>query len=164
LKLIFRDNFFSAGQTEIVDEHSQPMGELDLKSSFGSSVDVYGSDGRLACAGKFRRFSNKWEVAAGDGRLLGTVRYRMSFFDKKFEYDAGARGIFRITSPAFSREYTIQNHMGREVARFGRISGWFSSGAYALENLSDELESYELIAVVMGVHSIQKRHQSAASS
>lgn len=163
MKLIFRDNLFSAGRTEIVDEQSNRAGELDLKSAFGSSIDVYGADGRLLCSGKFRSFSNKWEVTEGS-RTLGVVRYRFSFLEKKFEYDAGSRGIFRITSPAFSREYTVLNHMGRESARFGRINGWFSSGAYALEKVTEELGAAELIAVVMGVHSIRKRHDSAAAT
>jgi len=163
MKLIFRDNFFSRGETEIIDEQSMPAGVLDLKSSFGSSVDIFDKDGRLACSGKFRSFSSKWEVEAG-GRTLGVLRYRFSWTKKKYEYDAFGRGRFEITSPAFSKEYDIHNSMGKRIAAFERVSGWFASGAYALDNITEELDSYELVALIMGVHSIQKRHNSAAST
>lgn len=161
MKLIFRDNFFSAGTTEIVDEASAPAGHLDLKSSFGSSLDVYDREGRLVCGGAFRSFSNKWEITGAGGEELGVLRARFSLFEKKFEYDAGGRGVYEIHSPAFSREYSVLDHMGREAAHFGRVSGWFSSGAYALESFTDKLDLYELVAVVMGVHSIHKRHQQS---
>lgn len=161
MKLIFRDHFFSAGTTEIVDEASQPAGHLDLKSAFGSSLDVYDRDGRLLCGGAFRTFSNKWEITGARGEELGVLRARFSLFEKKFEYDAGGRGVYEIHSPAFSREYSVLDPMGKEVASFGRVSGWFSAGAYALECSTDKLDPYELVAVVMGVHSIQKRHQQA---
>ncbi|WP_438447247.1 hypothetical protein [Gorillibacterium sp. sgz5001074] len=161
MKLIFRDNFFCAGKTEIVDENSHPMGSLDLKSAFGSSLDVYDREGRLVGGGRFRSFSGKWEVTGANREVLGVLRARFSFVDKKYEYDAGARGIFSIRSPAFSREYTVTDHMERKAAHFGRVSGWFSAGAYALENSTDKLSDAELIAVVMGVHSIQKRQSSA---
>ena len=72
----------------------------------------------------------------------------MSFFSKKFEYDAGGRGIYEINSPAFSQEYVIQReNEGETVATFERTSGWLHSGAYCLENYSTQLGDYELVAV-----------------
>ncbi len=40
----------------------------------------------------------------------------------------------------------------------------YTSGAFVLDNQSEQLDTYELIAVVMGVHAINKRRNSAASS
>ncbi len=96
MKVYFQDNFFSSGKTEIVDQNQQSLGELDLKSAFSSSVDVY---------------------------------------------DAA----------------------GTRVASFARVSGWLWPNAFCLELHSPMLERYELIAVIMGMHEIQKRHNAAAT-
>ncbi len=40
MELYFRDNFFNAGRTDIVNARREPAGKLDLKSAFGSSLDV----------------------------------------------------------------------------------------------------------------------------
>lgn len=161
LELYFKDNFFNAGYTEIVDVHQEPAGSLDLKSAFGSSLDVHDAAGRLVCSGKFRFFSNKWEISNADDVLLGVLRHRISFFSKKFEYETEDRGIYEIFSPAFSKEYTITDQHGTPVAQFAKISGWFESSAFCLRNESESLDSYELIAVVMGVHETNKREASA---
>jgi hypothetical protein len=157
MKLYFRDNFFNSGLTEILTESNEMAGELDLKSAFGSSLHLYGVDGVLKYSGSFPIFSNKWEVFGADGEEVGVLRHRIAFFSKLFEYDAGERGCYEITSPAFSREYEINDEAGTLVASFERVSGWFSADAYCLENHSDLLNSYELVTVVMGMHEIQKR-------
>jgi hypothetical protein len=87
----------------------------------------------------------------------------MSFMSKRYEYDAGPRGVYEITSPTFSKEYRIQGYDGRTVAVFNQTSRWFQSGAFHVDNGSPLLDSYELITVVMGVNAIQNRHQSAGS-
>lgn len=161
MKLYFRDNFFSSGETEILNEKNEPVGRIDLKSAFGSSIDVYGQRGNLLCSGSFPFFSNKWEVMRSDGESLGVLRYRLSFFNKKYTYESYKHGSFEITSPAFSREYEITKESGRQVAHFSLVSGWFSSGAYLLDNQSEVLDSYELTAVIMGMNAIQKRHRSS---
>jgi hypothetical protein len=46
------------------------------------------------------------------------------------------------------------------VAKFEKISGFFSSPAFQLTNHSDQLSTEELIAVVMGVNAIQRRNSS----
>ncbi|MNP59541.1 hypothetical protein D3C76_1545440 [compost metagenome] len=109
--------------------------------------------------GKFRMLLNKWVISDGREMQLGVLRRRISFFTKKYEYDAGRRGIFEIISPAFSKEYSIQKSNGEIVATFARINSWLQSGAFCLKNESKDLDSYELVAVVMGVHEIQKRDQ-----
>lgn len=58
MKFYFRDNFFSAGKTEILNEANEVIGELDLKSAFGSSLDVYGKNGELLCSGGFQGIRN----------------------------------------------------------------------------------------------------------
>ena len=154
MELYFRDRFFSSGTSEIMDASGSELGHIDLKSAFGSSLDIYDSSRNLIYSGEFRVFSNKWNVLDPQGETIGIVRSRMSFLEKKFEYQAGSRGIFTITSPAFSRDFTIVDE----------VSGFFSSGAYRLHNNSSEIDSYELIAVIMGVHSIRKRQSQAANS
>lgn len=164
MELYFRDRFFSSGTSEILDASGSELGHIDLKSAFGSSLDIYDSSRNLIYAGKFRMFSNKWNVLDPQGETIGIVRYRMSLLEKKFEYQAGSRGVYTITSPAFSRDFTIQNEQGETVAEFEKISGFFSSGAYRMQNNASEIDSYELIAVIMGVHSIRKRQSQAANS
>ncbi|MDR9855137.1 hypothetical protein RJP21_16085 [Paenibacillus sp. VCA1] len=161
MELYFRDNFFNAGRTEIVGANQEPAGMLDLKSAFGSSLDVLDADGNLACGGKFRLMSNKWEVTGADGGLLGVLKHRLSFLSKKFIYETEGRGIYEIFSPAFFKEYSITDESGIAVAQFEKVSGWFESGAYCLRNESGRLGSYELIAVVMGVHETNKRMANA---
>ncbi|MFS0870765.1 hypothetical protein [Paenibacillus xylanilyticus] len=162
MELYFRDNFFNAGYTEIMTQNQEQAGHLDLKSAFGTSIDVFDPSG-LTCSGQFRMLSNRWEITSADGGQMGVLRARMSFFSKRYEYDAGPRGVYEVTAPAFSQEYDITGMGGRTVASFRRTSGWFSSGAFVLNNESDQLETYELIAVVMGVHAINKRRNSAAT-
>lgn len=162
MELYFRDNFFNAGYTEIMDGNQEQAGHLDLKSLFGSSLDVFDPEG-LICSGRFGMLSNRWDVTSVDGRHLGVLRARMSFFSKRYEYDAGPRGIYEVSAPAFSQEYDVTGMGGRIVASFRRTSGWFSSGAFVLSNESEQLDTYELIAVVMGVHAINKRRNSAAT-
>ncbi|GAF07761.1 hypothetical protein JCM16418_1789 [Paenibacillus pini JCM 16418] len=162
-ELFFKDNFFSAGYTQIMDRQEQAAGSLDLKSAFGSSLDVYNGIGELICSGKFRFFSRKWEVSNGSGNAIGVLRERISFLAKKYEYDAGERGVYDITSPAFSKEYTVYDQGGQRVALFDQTSSWLQSGAFRLQNHSTLLDSYELIAVVMGVHAIRKHHQNGGS-
>lgn len=164
MSLYFKDNFFNSGITDMMDKDGSVIGSLDLKSAFGSSLDVYNASGEQVCSGSFRFFSNKWNIADGNGEELGVLRMRMSFFTKKFEYDAIARGVYEITSPAFSNEYEIADDAGRQVARFSRISGWLQAGAYELQNDSDTLGDYELATMVMGIHQIRKRNNHAAAS
>lgn len=164
MHLYFKDNFFSSGITDIMDRDGSVIGSLDLKSAFGSSLDVYNASGDPVCSGSFRFFSNKWHIASGSGEELGVLRMRMSFFTKKFEYNAGSRGVYEITSPAFSNEYEITDDAGRGIAHFSRISGWLQAGAYLLQNESNVLGDWELVTVVMGIHQIRKRNNSAAAS
>ncbi|WP_063567682.1 hypothetical protein [Paenibacillus sp. O199] len=163
MELYFRDNFFNAGYTEIMNREQEQAGHLDLKSAFGSSLDVFDNLG-LICNGKFRMLSNRWDVTSADGREWGVLRARISFLSKKYEYDAGPRGVYDVSAPAFSYEYDITGMGGKVVASFRRTSGWFGSGAFVLDNQSEHLDTYELIAVVMGVHATNKRRNSAAGS
>ncbi|AOZ93816.1 hypothetical protein [Paenibacillus crassostreae] len=157
MELYFKDNFFSSGESDIMNTAGEVIGRIDLKSAFSSSLDVYVSSGQLACTGKFRMLLNKWVIADRRDIQLGVLSRRMSFLKKKYEYETDNRGIFEITSPAFSKEYIIQKSNGENVASFSRINNWLQSGAFRLCNDAKELDSYELVAVVMGVHEIQKR-------
>lgn len=164
MKLWFRDNFFSAGVTEILNEQEEHAGRLDLKSAFGSSVDIYGQDGALLYKGSFPFFSMKWEVKQAGDRRVGVLKGRFAWFSKRYSYDAGERGQFEITSPAFSKEYDLLDETGTVVARFEKVSGWFSSGAFLLNNECERLDDYELVAVVMGMYAMQKRNNAAGSN
>ncbi|HEY4553098.1 MAG TPA: hypothetical protein VIG80_07870 [Bacillaceae bacterium] len=162
--IYFSDNFFSAGLTDIYDEHKQIIGTLDLKSAFTSSVTVLDTSQNIVCEGRFRTLSNRWVVTDHAGNELGVLRQRMSFFSKKFEYEAGARGYIAIESEAFSRDYQLLDESGNTVAEFEKISGFFQSPAYRLSNLSDVFSDSELVAVVMGINMIQKRNSASAGN
>ncbi|WP_438433954.1 hypothetical protein [Gorillibacterium sp. sgz500922] len=164
MALIFRDNFFSAGITEIQNEAGAPAGRLDLKSAFTSSLEVYDGSDRLVCMGKFPFFSRRWVVSSPGEVELGNLRSRFSLGSKRYEYDALHRGIYEIRSPLFSREYEIFDERGERVAHFEKISGFFSSGAFRLANTAMKLNDYELVAVIMGVHAIQKRDSASSSA
>ncbi|SDE02009.1 hypothetical protein SAMN02799630_04415 [Paenibacillus sp. UNCCL117] len=159
----FKDNFWSSGETEIWDEQERKVGSLDLHSMFQSGVTVRNMRGLTSYSGKFRHFSNKWLVFSGGEQEIGVLRMRFSFMTKRYEYESARHGLFRIESPAFSREYTVSDEGGAIAAQFRRVSGAFSAGAFELTNHSS-LPTEEIIVVVMGVHAIQKRQQAAAST
>ena len=163
MKMYFKDNFFSTGKTEIWNEQQQLLGYLNLKSAFGSALEVYDAANALMYSGKFPLLSGKWQVFNSDHTIIGVLRNKFTFFAKKYAYDAYAGGDFSISSEAFSRNYEIHDEYGAKVAGFEKVSGWFSSEAYCLENTSEQLNSYELIAVIMGMNAIQKRHRSSAA-
>lgn len=161
MQLYVRDNFFNSGVTEIMDDSQKIVGSLDLKSTFGSSLSVYDAEEKLVYSGKFPFFSRKWIVTDGNGDEVGVLCQRMAFFSKRYEYEAYGKGVFVITSPAFSKEYEVCSETGEPAAQFDKINSWFSSDAYRLNNHSDILDSYELIAVIMGMHAIQKMNQNS---
>lgn len=164
MNLYFRDKFFSAGETEILNDQEKNVGRLDLKSTFGSAIDVYGENDHLLYRGSFPFFSGKWEVTDADSGLLGILRSKFALFTKKFTYETEGRGSYEIISPAFSKEYEITDEFsGTTVARFDQVNSWFSSGAFLLNNQSDQLDSYELVAVIMGMYAIQKRQRNSAT-
>jgi len=162
MELYFKDKFFNSGISDIMNHDGEVVGSMDLKSTFGSSLDVFGHQGQIVCGGKFRSFSNRWIISDERDGQLGVLRRRMSFLTKKYEYDTGNRGVYEITSPAFSKEYSIQRSNGEIVASFAKVSSWMQTGAFRLFNDSKELDSYELVVVVMGVHEIQKRDSQNA--
>jgi hypothetical protein len=161
--LYFKDNFFSKGRTEIFNQTKGKVGELDLKSAFSSSVDVLDNDGNLVMTGKFGFFSNKWRISDSSGVEVGVLKQKLSLLSKKFEYDSNGRGILSILAEAFSRQYEIFDEQSRLIARFERVSGFFSSPAFQLTNYHEKFPTEELIAVVMGINAIQQRNNSAAA-
>lgn len=164
MELYFSDRFFSSGETEIMNTVGEAAGMLDLGSMMTHSVSIYGPDSSLRYSGKFRFLGGKWEVLDASGFEVGLLRARFSLFSKRYEYDAGPRGLYSIESPAFSHEYSILDESESEAASFRKVSGWLQAGAFQLQNHSTMLDSYELVAVIMGVHSIQKRNNAAAAT
>ncbi|WP_113927750.1 hypothetical protein [Bacillus sp. P14.5] len=162
--LYFSDNFFSSGRTDIFNSEKERVGELDLKSAFSASVDILNNDGQVMASGKFPFLGNRWIVSGKEGMEMGELKQKWSFFTKRFQYNSFGKGTFSIESEAFSKDYTILNDKGGVICSFERVSGFFSSPAYKLENFSAALSNQELIAVVMGVNAIQKRNNAAASS
>jgi len=158
----FKDNFFSAGLTEIYTEDKEIVGTLDLKSAFSSSLDVLNAKDEIVVQGRFPFFSNRWIIEDHTGTELGVLRGRFSFFTKRFEYTSHEYGVYRIESPTFSRHYEIYNGDGEKEAEFDRINGFFQSPAFRLQNRSPFSDG-EMTAVVMGVYMIQKRNDSAAT-
>ncbi|WP_201000716.1 hypothetical protein [Paenibacillus glycanilyticus] len=164
MQLYFRENFWNAGVTEILNEQEQQVGQLDMRSAFSSAIDIYGANGELLYNGRFPFFSGKWEVNGADGEEAGVLRSRLSFFTKKYSYETIGRGDYEIISPAFSREYDVIDESDNIVAQFKQVNGWFSSGAFVLDNQCKFLDSYELIAVIIGMHAMQKAASSAGTA
>lgn len=162
--IYFSDNFFSAGLTEIYNSEKEQVGSLDLKSAFTSSIDVLDHNDSLVGSGGFKFFSRKWLVTNGEEDRIGELAQRFSFFTKKFSYEADGRDVYRIESGAFSRDYEIFDSSDELVAEFKKVSGFFESPTYCLNNYSDELSDYELIAVVMGVYMIHKQNNASAAN
>jgi uncharacterized protein YxjI len=161
--LYFKDNFFSAGKTDIFNSQKEKVGVLDLKSTFSSSVDLLDNDGNLVVSGKFASFSNKWRIFDHNNHEIGVLKQKFTFFSKKYEYEALDRGMYQIDSELFSYLYDISDDQSNQIGKFEKVSGIFSSPAYQLNNFAKKLSNEELIAVVMGVNAIQKRNNSAAS-
>ncbi|WP_035177519.1 hypothetical protein [Alkalihalobacterium bogoriense] len=161
-ELFFKDNFFSAGLTDIYNEKKEKIGSLDLKSAFSSKVDIVNLEGEMITSGFFPVFSAKWKVVDYNENELGVLRQRMTFFSKKFEYLTKNQVCYTIHSEAFSKEYEINNQKGEVVAHFKRINGFFESPAFKLVNSSEVLTNEELITVVMGVNMITKRNNSSS--
>lgn len=164
MKTYFKDNFFSAGKTDIWNEQLVSLGYLDLKGAFGSELEVYDATSMLTFSGKFPLLSSKWQVFNSDHSMVGKLRSKFTFFSKNYSYEAYGRGEFSITSPAFSRSYEVSDANGVMVASFQKVNGWLTSEAYCLDNTSEQLNNYELIAVIMGMNAIQKRRRSAANA
>jgi hypothetical protein len=161
-KVYFNDNFFSSGETDIKDEREWKIGSLDLHSMFNSGITVKDALGKTMSRGKFRTFSNVWIVYDGTEREMGLLKAKFAFFSKRYAYESVRAGELYIESPAFSKEYEITTPAGDTAAQFRKISGIFAAGAFELTNRT-ELPMEEMIAVVMGVHAIQKRQQNAAT-
>jgi uncharacterized protein YxjI len=157
----FNDNFFSSGKTDIYNETQVKLGALDLKSAFGSSLNVENEKGEILVEGSFPFFSGRWSIKQPDGTELGEVKASFAFFSKRYHYLTN-NAAYEIESPAFSKEYTILDENKSEVATFKKVNGFFASAAYELKNHSNTLLTEELIAVVMGVNAIEKRRNSNA--
>ncbi|MRX74340.1 hypothetical protein GJU40_19665 [Bacillus lacus] len=162
-RVYFSENFFSAGKTDIYDVNKEKIGELDLRSMFTSSVDVVNHDGEVVVSGRFPFLSNKWKVYDELGAELGTLREKFTLLSKNYEYHAYERGYYTIDSELFSRQYRIE-HDSSDIGEFKLVSSFFSSPVFELKRRSNELSTSEMVAVVMGVHAIQKRKRQGNAS
>ncbi|WP_223701767.1 hypothetical protein [Sutcliffiella deserti] len=162
--VFFSDNFFSSGETEIFNEDKKVIGKLDLRSAFSAAVDVKTPEGDIIVSGGFGFFSNKWFVKDHKENELGELRQRFAFFKSIYEYNAFGRGIYRLESPAFSREYTLYDEKDELAADFKRTDSFFESAAFQLSDYTSVLETEELVAVVMGMNAIEKRRRAQNNS
>jgi uncharacterized protein YxjI len=162
--LYFSDNFFSAGTTDIYNSAKEKVGELDLKSAFSASIDVLNKDGKVIVSGKFPIFTSKWIITDTNEQEIGVLKGKFTFFTKKYEYTAHSRGVYQIEAEAFSHQYEIFDEQSTLIAKFEKVSGFFSSPAYQLSNFNEEVTSEELIAVIMGINAIQKRRNNSAAN
>lgn len=160
--IYFSDNLFSSGITSIYSDNKEEIGKLDLKSAFTSSLIILDLDGNQICEGKFKTFSNKWVISENE-KVIGELKQRFTFLKKSFSYTSNESGLVSIESEAFSKEYHLY-HSGEEIANFRKVNGFFQSSSFQLINHSELFTNAELIAVVMGVHMINKRNNTAANS
>jgi hypothetical protein len=159
----FKDTLFSSGLTEIFNEKQVLVGKLDLKSAFSSGIEILDLNGVESVSAKFPFYGLKWRVYNQNGVEIGSLKQKLTFLSKKFEYKTDGRGTYYIQSEAFSKQYEIYFNESTLIAKFEKISGFFSSPAFRLSNFSDQLSTEELIAVVMGVNAIQRRNNSATT-
>jgi hypothetical protein len=161
--LYFRDNFFSAGTTEIFNSSKKKVGELDLKSAFSASIDVIDITGNVTVSGKFPFLSNKWVITDANDYEIGVLKSKLSFLSKKYEYTTDSRGVYYIESEPFSYQYDIFDEQSNLAAKFEKVSGFFSTPAFQLSNFNEKVSNEEFVAVVMGINAIQKRKRNAAN-
>lgn len=162
--VFFSDNFFSAGRTDILNDQKEKIGEIDLKSAFSSSIDVLDLNGVIVVNGKFPVFGNRWKIYNQSNREIGEVKVKFTFLAQKYEYQVYGGKAFTIQAEPFSRKYEIFNDHQELIAKFAKVSGFFSAAAFQLSSFTEEISVEELVAVVMGVNAIQKRRNSSASS
>ncbi|WP_077298439.1 hypothetical protein [Virgibacillus pantothenticus] len=164
-KIYIEDNFFSAGRTAIRNHQNEKIGDLDLKTAFSSSINVYDSQGTRLAEGKFKSFfSSQWVVIDATAEIIGTLKANWFSFKKEYTYTVKNGHEYTITSPVFSKTFTMTDEQEREiVASFTRVSNFFSSPAYELINHTDRLSMEEFIVVVMGVNAIEKSKAAASS-
>lgn len=155
MELYFKDNFFSNGVTEIMDESGTEVGSLDLKSAFSPSVDVYGRSGELFYKGRLETIApyRRWKILDANKEEIGELRSKFSWKGRIFEYDAGRRGVYGIRAP-FSLEGFAITENDQKIASYAKINGWLSPNAYVLRSPSLRIEPYEWVAVVMGVSAL----------
>ncbi|RLQ93087.1 hypothetical protein [Falsibacillus albus] len=162
--LIFKENFFAAGISEIFNIQGEKVGSLDLKSAFSSGVDIVDENEALLVGGRIKFFSNKWGIVNDGGDEIGCLSEVFSFFSKRYEYEAFNRGKFSIESDAFLKEYRMIDEYGQKMAHFERTNGFFESAAFRLTNQSDVISSMEMVLVVLGVHWLKRRKDGGAAS
>ncbi|WP_121640974.1 hypothetical protein [Virgibacillus sp. Bac330] len=164
-KIYIEDNFFSSGKTSIKNSRNERIGDLDLKTAFSTSITVYDIHNRELAAGKFKHFfSSNWLVSSS-GEIQGTLKANWFSFAKKYTYTTHNRGHqYTITSPVLSKSFTIMDERYQDVATFTRVNSFFSSPAYELTNLTDQLSTEEFIVVVMGINAMEKNRTAATSS
>lgn len=157
--LYIKDNFFSAGQTAVMDEERQLVGSLDLHSMFSSKVSYQPLQSKNLYTAHFTVFSMKWVIELNN-QDIGLLRSKLTLFSQKYLYESFGKGTFRIESQAFSKEYSVYNDREELVATFKKINGWFESSAFRLENVTEELTNAELILAIMGVNQIQRKKKA----
>ena len=160
----FSDNFFSTGYTDIFSHEQEKIGSLDLKSPFKEGVDVIDLSGNVLVRGKFPFMSNKWIVLAREETIIGELKESFAFFSKNYHYKAVDKGVYKIHSPAFSKQYEIRDDRNKPVAYFKKVNSFFENPSFQLINYSNTIPAFEWIVVIMGIHAIQKRRRSAAAS
>jgi hypothetical protein len=155
----FAGNFFDAGLTDIWDGEERRIGRLDLQDMFSAGVTVFDLHGIELAAGKFRFLSNKWLVTGKNGIEIGELRGRFAFFSTKFEYEHGRLGIFPIVAEPFSKEYAIDAPDGTPAVGLRKTNFFLGPASFELHN-SSGLPTAEWIAVVMGIHAIERRRRN----
>lgn len=151
--LYFKDTFFSAGESAILDEAGESVGMMDLHGLARAKIDIYGPEGELRYLAKLMPFLLWWKVMNPAKEELGMLTLQAALLKRKFKYDAGERGMYTIEAPAFTKEFVV-TYEGAEVASLIKTNNfWSYSDAYWLHNES-KLDAYEWVAVAMGVNTL----------
>ncbi len=160
----FEGNFFSTGNTRIFNEQKQEIGSIRLKRIGNSMVEIYDQAGNLLLRGKLGIWSHRWFVYDGEGKKIGVLKSNFPFFPKKYDYlSLQEEAHFILKPPYLGSECGIFDKTGKEVAHFERRDDLFDEPVYMLENHSP-VTMQELVMMIRGACTMQKRHRSAAST
>jgi|GEM_PF-1245206 len=156
MDLYFNERTWTKGLSDILNSKGEKVGVIDLKSAWTSSIAIYDASDALICTGNFRTFSLKWDVKDAKGKNMGTIRDSSSFFKRKYQYETEGRGVYTIEIAPFMGACTVVDAYRSIAATFQQINGWLQADAFRLRNHSPWLNHYELIAIIFGMHQINK--------
>lgn len=155
MELHFGRKFWQAVKSPITFPEGGRAGTLEYRSA---GVYVLDREDYVLHRGCLKGIPHRWEVYDAREELSGTLTRNSPMSVTRFEYHAGARGVYEIELDAELRGYRIEGR--REAVFVGRERSWYASDRYRLlaENeVESAVSEYEWIAVMQGVAALRQR-------